>query len=440
MEQSHTKTLLTGLAAFCMVLCLTGMPPAHAGQRGPENNPHEPNVSGAESRLLDKAEKLSEDSLTAAIRALSEGTDEESSAALPFAMGVYCWEAEDMEGAAEAFEDSLRLMPRFHRARMNLVRVCFEQEEYRRAARHLVHLVDSDYHDKGRAWKLLGYAHLTAGDNVAAETAYRRAMIYLPDGREVALGLMRSLLNQGRMDAAGGLARRQLRNAPLSRDLWMLLVNTDLVADRQRHAAIKLECARRLGCADAEALLTLGDLLIGQGHPAEAFTRYREAGALRDAPDDRLIDAAESMINLGEVEKTRSLLTMVAKRELTREENLQVLRIRARAAELSHNAQKALRLYERILHMNPLDTRSLMASGNILRRRGHLEEALLRYERAARVDKQVRARALLRQAQVAVEREEYKQAASLLKKSLSIRDQGYVRDYLHEIERLLNRH
>ena len=37
-----------------------------------------------------------------------------------------------------------------------------------------------------------------------------------------------------------------------------------------------------------------------------------------------------------------------------------------------------------------------------------------------------------------MEQKEYKETASLSRQSLPIRDQDYIRDYLHEIERVLN--
>jgi len=95
-------------------------------------------------------------------------------------------------------------------------------------------------------------------------------------------------------------------------------------------------------------------------------------------------------------------------------------------------------LYKDLLAENPLHGEALITAGNILRKRGDLEEALIHYQRAERTSPDHKAMALVRQAQIAVEREEYGQAVKWLKQSLEIDRQPHVERYLEQVECILN--
>lgn len=437
-KKKPNKTVYTVIVALVGLLCFCRGPMSVSGVLAAEGetDPHEPEVSRAEGAALQRARKMSEKGLAKAREFLDKKIDGESSAALPFALGVYCWRMDDLTEAAEAFRDALGRKKDFHRARMNLIRLRLEMENYGDAVGHITTLLQRDYREKGKLWKLLGYAHLMSGDYVAAEQAYRHATVYDGMKRDLGLGLARSLMNQNRMVAAGGVARGLLAEHPMSADLWMLLVNVDLSAGRDREALAKLEAMRRLGLTDDSALLTLGDLLLNQDCPVAALRTYREAARLEDVSISRLVDAATGLIGKGYIEEGRKLVSILKERGGIPEESAMDFRMaRARLSEAEGKVDEALKLYEKIIENNPLHAKALLRAGDILRRQDRLEEALMRLERAARMDKTVRARALVRQAQVAVAREKYDRAIRLLKKSLSIRERDYVRKYLKSVER-----
>ncbi|MFW5982630.1 MAG: tetratricopeptide repeat protein [Candidatus Brocadiia bacterium] len=405
-----------------------------------QNDPHEPEPSAGEVKLLEKAEEAAREEASGAIEIIEEGLDADSSAALPFALGVYRREEGELRAAADAFGDALERKDDFHRARMNLIGTLFECEDYDAAAGHLVRLTDSEYGREGEVWKLLGYAHLMNGAAVGAEEAYRRAAIYRPDDPDVASGLIQALIKQDRVDAARAVAVQELKRRPMDRELWMFAVNADLERSRPEKAIVRLETARRLGVLDEEGMLTLGDLYLKEDLYAGAVNVYQEVAALEDPPPERLVRAVEAFLNLGQPEKASQLLDAWSG---PREESLpeairaRLLRAQGRLCEEEKDREGALEFYDRALRLDPLDAETLLRAGNVLRQEGELEAAVVKYERCARQNEEYRARAYVRLAQIHVERDRLEKAVELLRKALEIEERGYIRDYLREVERAI---
>ena len=91
--------------------------------------------------------------------------------------------------------------------------------------------------------------------------------------------------------------------------------------------------------------------------------------------------------------------------------------------------------YRKLLFDDPLDARALLAFGDLQRDTGKPEEAVMAYERAARISG-FEARALIRHAQVEIERERYKKALELLEAALAFDDQPHLRKYVEQVRRL----
>jgi tetratricopeptide (TPR) repeat protein len=77
-----------------------------------------------------------------------------------------------------------------------------------------------------------------------------------------------------------------------------------------------------------------------------------------------------------------------------------------------------------------------MACGDLYREQGELERALLYYERAQRAGVKG-ATVLLRQAQIEIERERYKQAVAILEEAQRIDSSPFVSRYLAQVRRFV---
>ena len=404
-----------------------------SGEKPADNRP---TVTSEESRVLDSARQAAQEgNLDEAVSILREADSDDSSAALPFTRAGYHQRAGDLEKAAGAYEEALRRMTHFDAARLNLAQVCMMREQYKRAGEQLIKLLDSRYEEKGRLWNLLGRCRLRQGRHVAAETAYRNSLAYEPNSAEARSGLMKAILEQGELQRARGLVKAELERDPLQAEMWKLLAQSHIEDGQTEKALRKLESARRLGVADKGMLTTLGDLLLRQDYPSAAVDTYRKAAALQNPPVGRLLDAAGALVSLGKPDEARTLLDDLAGEMDTLEPDrrVRVKLLRARIAEQQNDTDTALALYQEVLGRRPLNADALMSAGDVLRKKGKLEKALIYYERAGRAEGGFKAQSLVRQAQIAVRRRNYQDAVKLLEKSLDIERVDYVEDYLRQV-------
>ena len=123
--------------------------------------------------------------------------------------------------------------------------------------------------------------------------------------------------------------------------------------------------------------------------------------------------------------------------EITPEQKRALRSASARAAAAAGTDDEALRLYGELLATDPLDPDVLMDAADLLRRKGRLEQAQSHLECVARTSERHKPMALVRQAQIAVEREKYKQAVGLLEQSLELRHRPFVERYLEQVRRML---
>ena len=407
----------------------------------PRRSPYEPQVSAEEAELLRQAEALAETDPAQAVARLQEAAGPDAGAALWFALGALHHRRNRPEDAIDAFRRALAAMPEFRRARRNLAKLLLETENHEDAAHQLVHLLDSGAGGRIELWKLLGYARLSLEQPAAAESAYRSALALDPDDDEVRQGILRALLDQDRLAEARTLALRELEKDPARMDLWKLAANADLSQDRPLRALVRLECARRLGLGDPASLATLGDLFLDRNLPEQALEVYREAALLDHPPTDRLLKAAEAMITLNHLEQAGSLLEQLGASagERSRAETTRVKRLRARLAAAEGRLEEAIALREQLLDNDPANPELLMRTGRLYQQKGDLETALVLFERAARVSRDVRPDAWVRQAQIAVERGRYQRAVDLLEQAQALEPRDYVAHYLQQVRRLLGR-
>jgi len=454
--------------------------PAAARESAPQTE-SAATIAAVEARLLHEAQALADQDLAGAIAKLRVAVGPMSSALFLDTLGVYCQRDGRLAEAAKCFAEALERDPAFHRALENLVKVLLQQEDYRRATpqlrellqirpklhwarlalvrillreqRHaeaipeLATLLDSDLppapaggvSNKGELWKFLGYAWLREDRPQAAESAFRNALAYSPDDTDLRLQMIQSILDQGDLGRARGLVRKELERDPMQVELWRILASADYEDDKLLDALVRLECAHRLGIADSKDLADLGDLLVDQGLASEALARYLGTAGARRPPAPRLLRAAEGLTAAGEVGAAQQLLDGLTKPDLglTPDQQRRRAALQARIAALRGDHSRALEAYRELLADDPLDGKLLIETGRLLERLDKQEEALVHYERAEHADPEYKVEALVRQGQIAVEREEYRRAVQLLEQALQIEPRAYVERYLEQVRELV---
>lgn len=412
-----------------------------SGQERGASGALEPTVSRKEAELLQRVAAVSTTNVTAAADLVMSVLTPESSAALDFALGNLHFRADRLPRAAEAYRAALQKLPGFRRAAMNLGRVYLMQGREGETIN-----VYRDFVRDGRASAdmllLLAHALLLQDRAVSAESAYRQALLLRPDDFGGAIGLTKCLVLQERYREALVLAGEILGRDTRRKELWALRANAHIALDEPRKALFTLESARRVGQADNEMLSMLGDLYLNEGQPEEALGCY-QASFGGDSPDSRrLLRACRGFVMTGRDKEARVLLArarslLTADREsVAPADRRKVLRLEADLSRLEGNTQGAMASYRALLEEDPLDAGALIAVGDIHRERGALEDAVMSYERASRVEGS-ESRALVRQAQTEVERARYGRAVELLRAAQAFEERPEVARYLDQVQRLV---
>lgn len=403
-------------------------------------DPFEPTVTRDESALLSNVMEVAATNTAAAIDRLSEHDFSKASPAIDFALGNLYFQAENFEAAVSAYRAAIKKLPRFRGAIMNLGRVFLLQGRTTETITLYQQLVADGQADAG-ILVLLGHAMLLENNPVSAETAYRQALLLHPKHDEAMPGLAKALLQQERFAEALALVGEILKKQPINQELWTLRTNAYLAMGKYKEALRSIEQARRLNCADAGMLATLGDLLLNQDQPQDALSAYEAAFDVEAPAVNRLLRAIDGFLM---VEDTSRAADMVAKALTLREEaphefdagqRIKLLRLQAELAQQQNEHKEARSLCEKILRLDPLDGRTMLLLADLQQAAGMLEDAVMTCERAARI-KGFEADALIRQAQIEVSRERYSRAVPLLEAALAFRDQPHVSRYLEQIRRL----
>ena len=401
----------------------------------------EPTVTRKEAELLATVTAYAATNTLAAIAKLKAADLSEASPALDFALGNLSFQAEQLDAAEQAYRAAIKKLARFRRARANLGRVYLLQDKPKEAVdiyRGMIAdaLIDAD------TLILLGHALLMSDRAVSAENAYRQATLYRPDDRDALLGLAKCLLRQERLSEGLSLLQELLALMPIRADLWSLYANARLAQDDPNGALVALASAHRLGIADTGMLATLGDLYLNRNQPAEAAAAYELAFAGDKAPAQRLLRAVEAFILLGDADRADALMKRAqAIREqrdswLSEKNERKRLKLQAELARLRGDTEAAQDACRQLLREDPLNADAILMLGDLYHADGKLEEAVMAYERAARVSGH-EAAALLRHAQVEVERERYTRAVELLEAAQVFDSRPSVTRFLDQVRRLV---
>jgi tetratricopeptide (TPR) repeat protein len=426
-----------------LLLCGAGMltlPVPAAPPPTPGTGAEEPTVTRREAELLQEAMQVSTTNAAAAAAALEKGDATASSAAVDFALGNLHFQARNLKAAVSAYRRALDKHPTFTRATSNLARVHIMRERPDEALTLFRELVL-----RGRAdadtYLLMGHALLLENRPVSAENAYRQGLLLDPESAEARFGLAKCLLGQERHAEALGLVSELLRLDAANSELWALRANALIALGRPTEAIRVLESARRLGRANGEMTATLGDLYLNTDMPGEAAACHREALQAGTVSAARTLRAIEALVALRRLDEAHELLPAFEQRLENNAEEARRLRpkllwLTAQLARERGDRDEAVRLCEELVRKNPLDGTALLLLGDLLREDDALEDALMAYERAAGTQGR-EAEALVRQAQIEVERERYARAVELLEASLVFGEAPHVARYLEQVKRLV---
>ena len=152
------------------------------------NNGAEPEIHRDELELLREVIDLMKANPRAAATMLSQKVTPDSSAALDFILANLYFQNGDLEHAAKSYRSALAKFPDFRRAHKNFGLLLVQRGDFQGGLEHLSRAVELGDRS-GRSYGLMGYCYINLDKYVAAESAYRNAILQEPDVRDWKLGL-----------------------------------------------------------------------------------------------------------------------------------------------------------------------------------------------------------------------------------------------------------
>ena len=402
----------------------------------------EPELQPGELETLREVIDVMKINPLAASQMLEAQRTDGSSAALDFILANLYFQNGEEASATAAYEKALQKFPDFRRAHKNLGLLRVQQGDFRNASLALAKAIELGDRD-GRNFGLLGYTYLNLGHPVAAEQAYRSAILQQPEVRDWQLGLARSLLSIEKHEEAAALFATLIERDPSDTQVWLLQANAFIALERPLDAAVNLEAVRLLGKASTSSLVLLGDIYLNERMAQHAASVYREA--IEQDEGSTQFKAASRAVDLlirteANAEATALLAALEAQYadRLTSEQELEVMTLQARNARAQGQARQAAEMLESIVARDGTRGDALLELAAYHRETGDEQRALLFIERAQRLEA-FEYRALLVHAQMKAGSRDYERAAALLKEALEIRSEVRVERFLTQVENAIRR-
>jgi tetratricopeptide (TPR) repeat protein len=399
----------------------------------------EPRVTVIERDQMEKILNLiSSDKMDEAARQLEKSRGKASSAVFDFTLANIYFQQEKLPEAAEAYEAAVEKYPKFRRAHRNLGLIYVRQGEFDKAVPALTRVLELGGGD-ALTFGLLGFAYSSIDNNLAAESAYRQAVLLDPATLDWQMGLARAFFKQERYAEARALCGSMIESHPQRADLWLLQANAFVGLNQPLKAAENYELVDRLGASTVDSLNMLGDIYVNEGlfeMSVSAYIRAMEKNSDRNA--ERAIRASKVLVTRGALEETKRLIERIEQlhgAQLDTPDRKDLLKLRARIAVAEGSGAEEISVLEEIVALDPLDGEALILLGQHAARANDAEKALFYYERAESLEKS-EADARIRHAQLLVGQGKYTEALPLLRRAQELKPRDDIQKYLDQIERI----
>ena len=388
--------------------------------------------------MLEVLKLIQADKMAEAAAMLQKMRTDASSAVLDFTLGNIAFQKEDFSTAIEEYGKSVQKFPRFRRAWRNLSLIHVRNGDLEKALPALTKVVELGGADS-TTYGLMGFAYSNLDKPIAAESAYRMAILLDPATRDWKLGLAKAFFKQKRFADAAALTAELIKETPDAADLWLLQANAFVGLGQSMKAAQNYEIVDRLGKTTVDSLNMLGDIYVNEGLYDIAVTCYERAmlKTPRGAAE-RPIRAAKVLVGRGASADAEGLISQIERiygAELKEAERKDLLKMKARMAVTRGAGEDEARILEEIVAIDPLDGEALILLGQYHGRVGDSAKAVFLYERAAKLER-FEADAKVRHAQLLVGQGKYADALPLLRSAQQVKPRENIQQYMEQVERV----
>lgn len=397
----------------------------------------EPQPSATELELLREVIEVMKANPEAAASMLAGQVGDGSSAALDFVLANLQFQSGQNDAALANYERAISKFPDFRRAHKNLGLLYVQKgDSWKKAVEHLSRAVELGDRD-GRNFGLLGFAHLNLENNLAAEQAYRQAVLAEPSVRDWKLGLARSLLAIEKYAEAVSIFDMLIAENPEDANAWMGQANAYIGLEQPEAAAVNLEAVRMMGKAQTSSLVLLGDIYMNAGNTELAKDAYLEVirSDANGASFTTALRAADLLLRTRAYDAAGDVLASIDKRYkgIARDDELKVLTLKAKLARAQGRKQEAAKLLESVVERDGTRGDALIELAAYHQAQGNSAKALFLLERAENIEAFAYP-ALLEHAQVLVSQKDYAKAAEVLRRALQIKTEPRVERFLALVE------
>jgi len=397
----------------------------------------EPPIGPEDRLVLQKVQPLLESDAERAKQTLLEARTPRSSAIFDLVLGNLALQEDRMEEAEGHFRDAVTRFPSFRRAWRNLGLIQARDQRYDEAIASFTRMIELGGGD-AISLGLLANAYLSKEDYLAAETAFRQALLLEPGNANWRIGLARSVVKQEKYEEAAALLGVLIERDPEQSQFWLMQANAFLGMKQPLRAAENLEMVALLGKATPETFALLGDIHLNEGQIDLAASAYLRGIDLDPAqPVARPLRSAEQLAARSAASQAGAVAERIRANlgSPSPEEDLRLSKLQARIAAAEGDSGAAVRLLEEVAARDPLDGEALLLIGQHYAESGDRERAVLYLERAA-VLEGFEAQAKLSQAKLLVGAEKYDEALPLLHRVQEINPREQVARYIEQVERL----
>jgi len=398
----------------------------------------EPRMTEKErSQLQEAVELIGEEKIDKAVTLLQKHGGPGASAVFDFTLANIYFQQEELYQASVSYSDAVEKYPKFRRAWKNLALVHVRRGDFDKAAVSFARVIELGGGD-GVTYGLLGFAYSNLEQHMAAESAYRLAVLLDPITPDWSTGLARSFFKQKRYAEAATVCGNLLEKDPNRADLWLLQANAYIGLAQPLRAAENFEIADSLGAANFETLTTLGDIYVNEQLYDVGVATYLRGLTLKpDGEIARILRATKLLTAQGAHAECQTLVDGIEElvgEALAEADRKELLKVRVRLASARGAGEEEARALEEIVRIDPLDGEALILLGQYCGRNEEFERGAFYFERAASLEA-FEADAKVRHAQMLVSQQRYAEAVPLLKRAQVIRPRENIQQFLEQIER-----
>jgi tetratricopeptide (TPR) repeat protein len=364
----------------------------------------------------------------------------ESSARIEFAIGNILFQKDRRGEAAKFFLRAIEKFPNYRQAHNNLAILYVQDGSHGKAIQHFTEAIKLGASD-GTSYGLLGVSYLGIEKFLAAEGAFRTAMLLRPDVKDWEMGLVQALFRQEKWSEIISILNRLIEADPQDASLWELQAGAYLGQKNTLAAAANFEIMDKLGKLSADQMSTLGDIYINESMldvAADAYVRAFEKSGVAGGVE-RPLRAAEILIGREGYEAARDLIqrvTTAGGEDLKPADQRKLLKLQAKIDMAANKQDEAAKTLEQVVSLDPLDGDALIMLGQYYQSKNENDKAIARYEQAASVPEHEHA-AKVRHAQLLVSIGKFDQVVPLLKRALEVQQSDSVARFLEDIERFM---